>query len=348
MSGQKLRILFVTDLWFTHPNGLATVVSNLKKELEEIGHYVDVAEPSQFFTVPFLPFYPEMRLAIFAGRSMRKRILAGKYDYIHIETEAFLGLYARRTCLKLGIPFTTSLHGQHHLYAKKWVGDFMVNILIRIIVWFHTPAVCTLVSTEVMRKELNEFGLQKVFVRPLGVNEMFFSRGTCPAELEKPIFLYMGRISSEKSVEEFLGLDLPGTKLVVGDGPDRKRLETLYQKAKFVGYKKDSALVDWCSCADVMVMPSRTETFGLATVECLALGIPVAAHDVTGPKEMIQNGINGYLDENLASAALKCLTLSKDACRDSVRQFNWRTSAEKFLSILESQGSRITSSGTSD
>jgi glycosyltransferase involved in cell wall biosynthesis len=342
MDGQKARILFVTDLWFTHPNGVATVVSNVKKELEKMGHYVDVFEPSQFFTVPFLPFYPEMRLAIFAGWSIRKRILAGKYDYIHIETEAFLGLYARRTCLKLGIPFTTSLHGQHHLYAKKWVGNFMVNPLIRIIVWFHSKAVCTLVSTEAMREELLEFGLKRVFVRPLGVNEMFFSRGTCPAELEKPVFLYMGRISSEKSIEEFLALDLPGTKLVVGEGPERKKLEALYPKAKFVGYKKGAALVDWCSCADVMIMPSRTETFGLATVECLALGIPVAAHDVTGPREMVQDGVNGYLDEDLSRAAMKCLTLSKDVCRESVRQFNWRTSAERFLAILESQGARIT------
>ncbi|HTR18469.1 MAG TPA: glycosyltransferase [Candidatus Paceibacterota bacterium] len=342
MGGRPLRILFVTDLWFTHPNGVATVVSNLKKELEQMGHTVDVFEPSQFFTIPFLPFYPEMRLAIFAGGSIRRKILTGNYDYIHIETEAFLGLYARRTCLKFGIPFTTSLHGQHHLYAQKWVGDFMVSILIRIIVWFHSKAVCTLVSTEVMREELLQFGLKRIFVRPLGVNEMFFGRGTCPSELEKPVFLYMGRVSSEKSIEEFLALDLPGTKLIVGDGPERKKLETLYPSAKFVGYKKNSALVDWCSCADVMVMPSRTETFGLATAECLALGIPVAAHDVIGPREMIRDGVNGYLDEDLSRAAVKCLGLSKEVCRDSVRHFNWRTSAERFLSVLESQGSRIT------
>ena len=295
---------------------------------------MDLLEPSRFFTVPFFLFYPEMRLAIFARRAVRKMIKNGHYDYIHIETEAFLGLYARRACVSAGIPFTTSLHGQHHLYAKEWLGDFFEKILIRIIVWFHAPARATIVSTEAMREELLTFGLKRVFVRPLGVSETFFSRGVCPVGLEKPVFMYMGRISSEKNIGEFLSADLRGTKLVVGDGPDRNALERQFPKAKFVGAQKGEQLIAWCSCADVMVMPSRTETFGLSMVETLALGIPIAAHDVTGPREIVKSGVNGYLDENLARAAKLCLTLSREACRDSVRNFTWSASAERFLEIL--------------
>jgi len=333
MSAHK-KILIVTDLWHTHPNGVATVVYHLKKELEKMGHAVDLLEPSRFFTVPF-PLYPEMRLPIFAMRGVRKKVESGRYDHIHIETEALLGLYARRACIRLHIPFTTSLHGQHHLYAKVWLGSLVERIVRSFVAWFHAPSEATLVSTEPVKEQMLSIGLKHVYVRPLGVDESFFTRGTCPSVLEKPVFLFMGRVSSEKSIDEFLSADLPGTKLVVGDGPDRKKLEERFPEAKFVGSQTGQDLIAWCSCADVMVMPSRTETFGLAMVECLALGIPVAAHDVTGPREIVENGVNGFLDEDIARAAKGCLTLSREACRESVRKYSWRSSAETFLSILE-------------
>lgn len=328
------KILLVTDLWSTHPNGVATVVRNLKKEIEKKGCAVDILESSQFFTIP-LPLYPEMQLAIFARRSVRKKIQNGGYDAIHIETEGPLGLYARGACLRLGIPFTTSLHGQHHLYAKVWLGNLFGYVVRRYTAWFHAPALCTMVSTSAVQEQMHALGLRRVYVRPLGVEESFFTRGVCPLDLEKPVFMYMGRVSSEKSIDEFLLADLPGTKLVVGNGPEKKRLEKRFPKAKFVGSQEAARLIAWCSCADVMVMPSRTETFGLTMVECLALGIPVAAHDVTGPREIVQNGLNGFLDEDIAQAAKKCLTLSRDACRESARKYTWSASADTFLSIVE-------------
>lgn len=337
----------VTDLWHTHPNGVATVVANLKKELEGMGHVVEVLEPSQFFTVPF-PLYPEMRLALFAWRGVKKRIREGKYDYVHIETEGPLGFFARNACMSLRIPFTTSFHGQHHLYAKQWLGSIFENLVRTATVWFHRPARATLVSTKRMQEQLETIGIKNVHIRPLGVHNMFFTRGVCPTSFEKPVFLYMGRVSSEKSMEEFLAADLPGTKLVVGDGPDRKRLEKKFSHAVFVGAKRDQELINWCSCADVMVMPSRTETFGLAMVEVLALGIPVAAHDVTGPREIIRSGFNGYLDEDIAKAAKACLTLSSSDCKESVRHYTWRASAETFFSFLSSIHSHPRVAGTSD
>jgi len=141
-------------------------------------------------------------------------------------------------------------------------------------------------------------------------------------------------VSSEKSIEEFLLADLPGTKLVIGDGPDRKSLESRFPEVQFVGYQRGKALVDWCSCASVLVMPSRTETLGLVMMECLALGIPVAAHDVTGPREIVKNGVNGYLDEDIARAATRCLALKAEECRASVAQYTWEASADVFLAIV--------------
>jgi len=336
MGSQSIkRILFVTDLWLAQPYGIFTVISNIKRELEKKGCAVDILEPSQFFTVPF-PLYKSVRLALFSRGSVRRKIFEGNYDEIHIVTEGPLGWYTRSACRRLGIPFTTAFHAQLHLYAETWLAGFIAPLVRRLIVWFHAGATLTLVSTPALKDQLHSFGLQRVHVCPFGVDISFSRRGTCPVALPKPVFLFMGRISSEKNIDEFLSADLPGTKLVIGDGPDMKRLAARFPQARFVGYQKGDSLIAWCSCADVMVMPSRTETFGLAMVECLALGIPVAAHDVTGPKEIVHNGINGYLDENLARAAKQCLTLLPERCRDSVRGYTWGASAEIFLSILQS------------
>ena len=329
------RILLVTDLWHTHPNGVATAVGNLKKELERKGYTVGLLEPGQFFSVPF-PLYPDMRLALFARGALRRAIAGGNYDEIHIATEGPLGWYARSACKRLGIPFTTTFHGQSHLYAEMWLGRPFAHIVKKFLVWFHSGAALTLVTTSAMKEQLHAFGLERVYVWPLGIDASFFSRGTCPAVLSKPVFMYMGRVSSEKGVEEFLSADLPGTKLVVGDGPDKKKLSTRFPDARFVGYQKGGSLIAWCSCADVLVMPSRTETFGLVMVESLALGIPVAAHDVMGPREIITDGVNGFLDENITRAATRCLTLSAKDCRDSVQKYTWSASADAFLSALES------------
>jgi len=353
MSSQAInRILLVTDLWYTHPNGVATAVGNLKKELEKKGYTVGLLEPAQFFSVPF-PLYPDMRLALFARGGVRRAIAEGKYDEVHIATEGPLGWYARSACKRLGIPFTTAFHGQSDLYAELWLGRPFARIVKRFLVWFHSGAALTLVTTPAMKEHLHSFGLKRIYVWPLGIDEIFFSRGTCPTTPRRPVFMFFGRISSEKGVEEFLSADLSGTKLLIGDGPDKGKLSARFPEARFVGYQKGSALVDWCSCADVLVMPSRTETFGLVMVEALALGIPVAAHDVMGPREIITNGVNGFLDEDIARAAKRCLTLSAKDCRESVQKYTWSASADTFLSALESARSlrastRTNQDGTSD
>lgn len=329
------RILLVTDLWRAQPYGILTVISNLKRELEKKGCTVDILEPSQFFTIPF-PLYKGVRLALFSHGSVRRKILEGNYDEIHIVTEGPLGWYTRSACRRLGIQFTTAFHAQLHLYAETWLARFLAPLVRKLIVWFHSGAALTIVSTPALKEQLHSFGVERVSVCPLGVSPTFFTRGTCPVALPKPIFMFMGRISSEKNIEEFLSADLPGTKLVIGDGPHKKRLTTRFPGARFVGYQNGDSLIAWCSCADVMVMPSRTETFGLAMIECLTLGIPVAAHDVTGPRDIVKNGINGYLDEDIARAAKRCLTISPENCRDSVKDYTWSASAETFLSILES------------
>ena len=339
------RILFVTDTWHPQINGVVTVIEHLKAQLERRGIIVEIMHPGQFFTVP-LPIYKEFRLALFSRGSVRRMIERGAYDEVHIDTYGPLALYARAACRKLNKRFTMTFHNQIQLYAEIRLGAWARVLVEKFIYRFYAPAALTLVTTPTAKAQLLGFGLSRVAVWPLGVDQRFFMRGVCPRAFEKPVFLFLGRIAPEKNIREFLRAKLPGTKVVVGDGPDRLKLATEFPGVIFSGYQTGDGLIAWLCCADVLVMPSRTDTFGLVIVEALALGIPVAAHDVMGPRDIITNGINGYLDEDIARAAMQCLGLSAEKCRDSARKYTWAASADTFLNLLASI--RDQTGGTSD
>ncbi|MHB8660743.1 MAG: glycosyltransferase family 4 protein [Minisyncoccota bacterium] len=331
------KILLVTDAWAPQVNGVVRVLNALLPLVKARGYEVTVIEPGQFRTVP-LPLYPEIRLALFPRCRIEKVIDELKPDVVCIVTEGALGWAARAVCMKRGISFTTWYHSHFQLYVNARLHGFLrpVYTLIR---RFHSTAQRTMVSTESLKKELESAGFKNMIVMPLGVDTKLFSRNPAPPlpTLPKPVFVYFSRLAPEKSPEEFLKLDLPGTKLVIGDGPLRKRLETKYgEKNKFVGYKYGQELVDWLSLADVFVFPSRTETFGLVALEALACGIPVAAHDVMGPRDIITAGKDGYVSNDLRTAALACLDLARDACRAKALQYSWERSADAFIKNMVS------------
>lgn len=326
------KILFVTDAWSPQVNGVVRVLEALIPILEARGYAVVVVNPGQFKTVP-LPFYPEIRLALFPYHRVKKLIEETQPDAVCIVTEGPLGWAARAACQQLGMPFTSWYHSHFQLYVDVRLRGLLrpVYALIR---RFHAPAARTMVSTETLKRELEIVGFKNLVIMPLGVDTDFFTRNHAPAlpALPKPVFVYFSRLAPEKNPEEFLKLALPGTKLVIGDGPLRAKLERKYGKNnKFVGYKHGQELVDWLSLADVFVFPSRTETFGLVALEALACGIPVAAHDVMGPGDILTEGEDGYLSEDLQSAAIKCLELSPEACRRKAEQYSWNHSADAFI-----------------
>jgi glycosyltransferase involved in cell wall biosynthesis len=338
------KLLIVTDTWAPKIDGVVRSIEFRMPELERIGFAVTVAHPGQFRTVPF-PLYPELRLALFPKRRLRLMLAGLEPDYIHIETEGALGLAARSLCRRRGLKFTSSYHTHFQLYADVYARlpvRFLLAPAAAALRWFHSGAVRTFVSTESLREELARQGFKNLAVCPLGVDTGLFERqGRAPSgSLERPVFAFFSRLAPEKSPEEFLRLDLPGTKLVIGDGPDRRRLEKKYPAAKFVGFQRGQALVDWLSGVDVVVMPSRTETFGLVVIEALAMGIPVAAHDVMGPRDIIKSGVHGYLSDDLKQAALDSLSLSREACRARALEFSWKASAETYAKSLEPAGER--------
>lgn len=327
-------LLLVTDAWQPQVNGVVRVFSHLIPLLHEEGIEVTVVHPGLFKTVQ-LPLYPEIRLALFPGREIARALQTLKPDYIHIATEGPLGWSARRHCMLTGLRFTTSYHTHFQLHADARIPGLsrMVMPLLR---RFHAPAASVFVVSEGLRVQLEGIGFRNLALWPLGVdaNLMRPLTGKPPRELKKPVFLYFGRLAPEKSPREFFLLDLQGTKLVIGDGPSRTRLERAYPDAVFVGYQHGERLVEWLSSADVLVFPSRTETFGLVCLEALACGVPVAAHDVMGPRDIVTSGVDGYLGEDLRECALKCLTIDRSKCREKALQYSWHRSAKSFKANL--------------
>ena len=329
------KILLVTDAWEPQVNGVVRVLQALIPILEARGYVVVVIEPGQFTTVS-LPFYPEIRLALFPYRRVAKLLSNVQPDVVCIVTEGPLGWTARRVCIRRGMPFVTWYHSHFQLYVDVRLRG-LLRPIYAYIRRFHSAAVATMVSTETLKQELEATGFKNLLVMPLGVDTKLFTRNPSPAlvPFPKPVFAYFSRLAPEKNPEEFLKLKLPGTKLVIGDGPLRKKLEKIYGKENtFVGYKHGQELVDWLSLCDVFVFPSMTETFGLVALEALACGIPIAAHDVMGPRDIITQGKDGYLGSDLQEAALKCLDLSPIDCRKKAECYNWERSADVFIQNL--------------
>ncbi len=334
-SGRAKKLLLVTDAWMPQSNGVVRVLQALIPILTKRGYEVTVIEPGQFKTVP-LPLYPEIRLALSARRRVAEIIDELQPDAVCIVTEWSLGWAARSVCKQRGIPFTTWYHSHFQLYVDLRLRGFLKPILA-FVRHFHSAAERTMVSTGSLKSELESTGFKNLVVMPLGVDVELFIRNPEPSvpALPKPVFVYFSRLAPEKSPEEFMKLSLPGTKLVIGDGPLRKELEKKYgAENKFVGYKQGRELVDWLSLSDVFVFPSRTETFGLVSLEALSCGIPVAAHDVMGPADIITHGKDGHLSDDLQTAAMRCLDRAPADCRAKAEQYSWERSADAFIKNL--------------
>ncbi|MDY7107490.1 MAG: glycosyltransferase family 1 protein [Planctomycetota bacterium] len=326
-----MKIALVTDAWFPQVNGVVRTWSQVGDELEAMGHEMFVIRPEQFKTFP-CPRYPDIRLSWFPRRKVARMLDEAKPDIIHIPTEGPLGLVGRAYCLKRKLPFTTSYHTQYAQYVKKYLG-IPQPITYRMLRWFHGAADRILVPTPTIVRELEERGFRNLVVWTRGVDtELFRPYGKdLYRDLQRPVFSYIGRVSIEKNLDAFLSADLPGSKVIVGDGPALPSLRKRYPDAVFVGFKHGEELARHFAAADVFVFPSLTDTFGVVLLESMACGVPVAAYPVAGPIDVVENGTVGVLDEDLAKAALAALDLDPDRCRAYASEFSWRRVAEIFL-----------------
>ncbi len=330
-----MRIAMVTDAWYPQINGVVRTLNRVREELAAGGHDFTVISPSDFKTFP-CPTYPEIRLAVTPGREVSRLLEAAEPQAIHLPTEGPLGMAARRYCLNRRLPFTTSYHTRFPEYLSarvpvplSWGYSFMR--------WFHRPSAGVMVATPSLKRELGERGFDSLRQWSRGVDlSLFHPRPDEPPilELAKPVFLYVGRVAVEKNIEAFLKLDLPGSKLVVGGGPQLESLQRNYPEAHFVGPKEGETLARHYVLGDVFVFPSRTDTFGLVMLEAMASGLPVAAYPVTGPLDVIGKGGAGVLDEDLGKAALAALEIDPAVPRAYAEGFSWRSCAEQFMGHL--------------
>ncbi len=328
-----MRICIVTDAWHPQTNGVVRTLNTTRGVLLEQGHEVRVIEPGMFRNFP-CPTYPEIRLAWRPSKLLNTELTAFRPDYVHIATEGPLGMAARKCCLQRGWPYTTSYHTQFPEYLRARA-PVPLSISYAWLRRFHGAAARTLVATPSMQQQLESRGFSNLARWSRGVDvELFHPERRMLLELPRPISLYLGRVSVEKNIEEFLKLDMPGTKLVVGDGPSREELQRKYPQVVFVGYKYGEELAAHVAAADVFVFPSRTDTFGLVLLEAMACGVPVAAYPVTGPIDVVNHGVTGLLSEDLRAATLGALQMNRHACRDHALQYTWEKATGQFYGNL--------------
>ncbi len=328
-----MRIVIATDAARPQVNGVVRTLGKTAETLETFGHAVKLVTPAGFRSVP-CPTYPSIRIAVCPGRGVRAAIESFQPDCLHIATEGPIGHAARRWCFVNRFPFTTSFHTQFPEYIRArapvpiaWTYAYLRR--------FHGPAVRTMVPTPGQRDRLAGRGFSGLALWARGVDAGLFRPGPKDAiDAERPVSLFVGRVSVEKNLDAFLGLDLDGTKVVVGDGPDLGRLRARYPEVRFLGEKFGTELARHMAAADVFVFPSRTDTFGLVMLEAMACGVPVAAFPVTGPIDVVEHGRTGILDEDLAGAVRKALALDPAHCVEAARTRSWEEATRTFESHL--------------
>jgi glycosyltransferase involved in cell wall biosynthesis len=331
-----VRIAIATDAWAPQTNGVVTTLKATIDTLTRMGHEVRVISPQGMLSIP-APSYPEIRLAVWPGPHVLREMRAFRPQAIHIATEGPLGLYVWRYCRHRRVPFTTSYHTRYPEYLRaRWPIPLKVSYA-----WlrrFHGAATRTFVASGSLNRQLSERGFKHLHLWRRGVDLQRFHPGPPHPEfanLPRPIMAYCGRLAVEKNIDAFLNLKLPGTKLVIGDGPQRAELAARHPDVTFAGYRFGSELASVLGTADVLVFPSLTDTFGLAMIEALACGVPVAAFPVAGPIDVIEQGVTGVLHEDLAVAVRSALTLDRNVCARHAAEFTWDAATAQFVAGLE-------------
>jgi len=324
-----MRIAIVTDAWAPQTNGVVSTLRQTTACLERLGHELLLVTPGLFRSIP-CPTYPEIRLSLFPYAKLSKLISGFRPDAIHIATEGSLGFAARRYCVRRRLNFTTSYHTQFPQYLRARY-PIPTSLSYRALLWFHGAATHCMVSTQSLRDQLADRGFRNLVRWQRGVDtELFRPRAKDFLNLPRPIAVYVGRVAIEKNIDAFLRMPWSGSKLVIGDGPELPRLKAQFPDASYAGYRFGEDLARHLAASDVFVFPSLTDTFGLVNLEAMACGVPVAAYPVTGPIDVVEDGVTGALDEDLARAALRALEIDPRKCRERALNSGWDKCTREF------------------
>jgi glycosyltransferase involved in cell wall biosynthesis len=346
-----MNIALITDAWQPQVNGVVTTLVELVREMELLGHRVTVIHPGLFETRP-CPGYDGIDLAVRPAKALHKQMLALQPEAIHIATEGPLGWAARRFCIKHKLPFTTAFHTRFPeilkaaLHVPLWLGYALFR-------HFHRPSSGVMVPTPSVLHMLEGRGFNNLRHWTHGVDTELFQFHEAPTvygplgAMARPMSLFVGRVSYEKNIEAFLKLDVPGTKVVCGVGPLEASLKERYPHVRWLGVLPRDALAQVYGAADVFVMPSQSETFGLVMLEAMACGTPVAAFPVEGPLEVMgAPAKGGVLNTSLAAAWYGALAVPRHEAHSRALDFGWAHAAQVFLGHLVPMGVTQMSSKT--
>lgn len=324
-----MQVLIATDAWHPQVNGVVRTLLALAESVRRLGVTIEFLTPDGFPSVA-VPTYPSLRCAIPGMREIARRIAQAAPDAIHIATEGPIGHMVRRYCLMRGVQFTTSYTTRYPEYisARFPVPETWSYAYLR---RFHAAATVTMVATASLMQELASKGFRHLGMWTRGVDtDLFRPERAVALDLPRPRFVSLGRIAVEKNLEAFLALDLPGSKIVIGEGPQETELRRRFPDAIFLGQLAGTDLAGHLAAGDVLVFPSRTDTFGNVQLEALACGVPVAAFPVAGPRDVIADNPVGVLSDDLRQACLDALHLSRAACRAFALTHTWEHSARQF------------------
>jgi glycosyltransferase involved in cell wall biosynthesis len=329
-----MRVLVATDAWHPQVNGVVRTLTSLARAASGLGVSIEFLSPDGFPSVP-VPTYQELRLALPSRRGIARRIEALRPDAIHIATEGPIGHCVRAYCLRQGRPFTTSYTTRfpEYIAARAPIPERLTYAILR---RFHAAAAVTMVATPSLMAELSKRGFSNLGMWTRGVDtELFRPDRAIELPFPRPIFINVGRVAVEKNLDAFLSLDLPGSKVVIGTGPQEAELKRRYPDAKFLGMLENGTLAGHLAAADVFVFPSLTDTFGVVQLEALASGVPIAAFPVTGPKDVVAGHPIGVLNDDLRTACLSALRIPREACRTFALDRSWENSARQFIGHVQ-------------
>ncbi|MGV1804312.1 glycosyltransferase family 4 protein [Agrobacterium vitis] len=334
-----MRLTIVTDAWHPQVNGVVRSIENTNAELTRMGVTVTMVTPADYRSLP-MPTYPEIRLSLASPWRIAAAIKQSRPDLIHIATEGPLGLLARRWCLSQGLAFSTSYHTRFPEYVAARL-PLPLSLLYAYVRWFHRAGGACMVATESLKRELEGRKIGNLRLWSRGIDTELFHPQPLEADpfgLPRPIFMTVGRVAVEKNLPAFLDLDLPGSKVVVGDGPARTELAERYPDVLFTGVKFGAELASAYAQADVFVFPSKTDTFGNTILEALACGVPVAGFPVTGPIDIISDPKAGALNDDLKAACLEALNCSRSHARALAETYSWASATRQFLdNVIEAK-----------
>lgn len=336
-----MRILIVTDAWSPQVNGVVRTLNALIRELADKGHDVRTINPAGRRSWP-MPLYPEISLTETSVVEISSEIAAVAPDAIHIATEGPLGWTARRACLRMGLSFTTGFHTRFAEYAAARLPlPGVLSLGWQVLRHFHNPSQGVMVPTKSIGAELDRRHFRNVKIWTRGVDRSLFRPYPRDhLDLPRPIVLYAGRLAVEKGIDDFIALKTEGSKVLVGDGPERERLQRLAPDAHFLGFRHGEDYARTLAAADVMVFPSLTDTFGLVMLEAMACGTPVAAYNAPSPLDVVEDGVTGAIADKLEQAVSRAILLDRNGVCEGSMKFSWRNCADMFESWLVPCGFR--------